>query len=140
MIDASIVFKNGDKARVISPEFTYDPSGFCLTWFYHMYGKCQGYNKLIWTRMKHFSLYLFLFSLVGSSIGRMAVFLIGEKRNGLIWSYSENIGDIWNKAQVTIDKLSPFEKFRFVFEGILRQKFRASFYYFLFFLKFSKLR
>jgi hypothetical protein len=48
----------------------------------------------------------------------MAVFLVGEKRNGLIWSYSENIGDIWNKAQVTIDKLSPFEKFRFVFEGI----------------------
>jgi hypothetical protein len=41
MIDASIILKNGDKARVISPEFTYDPSGLCLTWFYHMYGKCQ---------------------------------------------------------------------------------------------------
>lgn len=31
--------KAGDIARFISPEFSFDNDEFCLSWFYHMFGK-----------------------------------------------------------------------------------------------------
>jgi len=92
-IDASFPRKNGDRARLISPSlpiFPIQTSGYCLTWYYHM---------------------------LGIEMGTLSVYLKTEGFTGLLWRLNENVGDIWNAAQVTIKKIPQYDKFSVVFEG-----------------------
>ena len=82
--------KQGDSARLETPLIPFISSGYCLSWFYHMFG---------------------------ADIGKLNVYVKTENRNGLFWSFGENVGDIWNGAEITIPKISDFANFSIVFEG-----------------------
>uniref|UniRef100_A0A8C4QZJ9 MAM domain containing glycosylphosphatidylinositol anchor 1 n=1 Tax=Eptatretus burgeri TaxID=7764 RepID=A0A8C4QZJ9_EPTBU len=97
-IEASRPRKPGDKARLISPIYTLatpSRSGgrqnvFCLFFYYHMYGKHVG------------SLNVFIRS-------------YGTLGDQPMWSHSNNMGDHWHKANVTITPRGPFQ---IILEGV----------------------
>lgn len=80
----------GAKARLETPAIPFIDSGYCLTWFYHM---------------------------LGPDIGKLNVYVKAGNRRGLAWSFGENVGDIWNEAEVTIKRISDLTNFTIVFEG-----------------------
>ena len=50
----------------------------------------------------------------------LSLYLSSENRLGLLWKFGENVGNVWNGAQsVSIPKISNYENFTFIFEGIL---------------------
>ena len=55
--------------------------------------------------------------MLGPDIGKLNFYVKAGNRRGLIWSFGENLGDIWNEAEVTIKKISDFSNFTIVIEG-----------------------
>ncbi len=90
MLSQDPIYKLGAKARLETPLIPFVHSGYCLSWFYHM---------------------------LGPDIGKLNVYVKVGNRKGLIWSYGENVGDIWNEAEVTIKKFSDFSNFTIIIEG-----------------------
>ena len=37
--------KNGDKARLITPKYPFFQNGYCLSLYYHMFGKSSGKDR-----------------------------------------------------------------------------------------------
>lgn len=90
MIIDSLLKKAGDLARLVSPQFAFEPAGYCLRWYYHMYG---------------------------ADMGTMSVYIKVGDRLGLYWRLGENLFNIWNAAQITIPQIANFKNFSIVFEG-----------------------
>ena len=72
----------GQKARLISSTYIPKPEGICLNWWYHMNSK------------------------VGEDIGRINVFTLGSPT---LWSISNNQGDYWRTASLTIRNNENFQ-------------------------------
>ena len=52
-------------------------------------------------------------------MGTLSVFLQSGDKRGLLWKFSEEGGDAWNGAEsVTIPKISNYDNFTFIFEGV----------------------
>lgn len=51
-------------------------------------------------------------------MGKLSVFIKANNRLGLLWRFGQDVGDIWNSAQVTISKISNYQNFSLIFEGI----------------------
>ncbi|CAF0741650.1 unnamed protein product, partial [Brachionus calyciflorus] len=82
--------KNRDQARLLSPKFNFIPEGYCLKWFYHM---------------------------AGIDMGKLTVYIQVEEKKGLLWRFGENVGKIWNGAQLSILPISDYKNFSIIFEG-----------------------
>lgn len=80
----------GAKARLETPQIPFISAGYCLSWYYHM---------------------------LGPDIGKLNIYVKVQDRLGLFWSYGENIGDIWNGAELTIPKLSDYANFTILIEA-----------------------
>jgi len=78
--------KAGAKARLETPAIPFTQSGYCLSWFYHM---------------------------LGPDIGKLNIYVKAGNRRGLAWSFGENLGDIWNEAEITIKKNFRLYKFHY---------------------------
>lgn len=90
IIDSSFPRQNGDLARLISPQIPFAPSGYCFSWWYHLFG---------------------------ADMGALSVYLMVEGKLGLYWRMGENLGDIWNYGQFSIPQLANTKNFSVVFEG-----------------------
>jgi hypothetical protein len=55
--------------------------------------------------------------MIGPSIGKLFVYLKYENTTSLYWGFGENVGNIWNPAQLSIPKISDLKEFSFIFEG-----------------------
>ncbi|CAF1593620.1 unnamed protein product, partial [Adineta ricciae] len=90
-IETSPPQKQGDKARLISPEYKVAAGGSCLQFFYHMWG---------------------------ASTGALNVYLkVGQTLEGRpLWALSGDQGDFWRPARATIRTNS---KYQVVFEGVV---------------------
>ena len=91
MVVDSADSSSGDIARITSKSFPTDPTGYCLSWYYHM---------------------------LGSSMGTMNVYAKVDEEKYLLWSYGEDVGDVWNYAQAEIPSLKNYKSFSIVYEGI----------------------
>ena len=78
------------KARLVTPQFfsSNKSSGYCFSWWYHM---------------------------KGSSIGTLSVYASSNNRSSRLWQYSEDIGSVWNAAQITVSLV--YKSFSFIIEG-----------------------
>ncbi|CAF0847412.1 unnamed protein product, partial [Rotaria sordida] len=90
-IETSAPRKPGDKARLITPEYTVSPGGSCLQFFYHMWGIDTG------------ALNVFLKS--GSTFV-----------DSPLWALNGDQGDLWRSARATIRATG---KFQVIFEGVV---------------------
>lgn len=66
----------GDTARLVSPTVSYSPSGYCLQFWYHMYGRTSG-NLTVYTQ---------------TDIGQETI----------LWSASGNQGNDWRSFNANI--------------------------------------
>ncbi|CAF0741635.1 unnamed protein product, partial [Brachionus calyciflorus] len=82
--------QNGDKAGLITPTFPFISEGYCLTWYYHMFG---------------------------NDMGKMNIYIKVDDKKGLLWRFGENVGNIWNSGQLTISKILDYQNFSIIFEG-----------------------
>lgn len=89
---------DGDKAGLISPVFPFIPEGYCLIWFYHMYGV---------------------------EMGKLNIYLKAGDKKGLLWRFGENVGQIWNMGQLSINKILDYKNFTIIFEGERIQGYRT---------------
>nr|XP_042704430.1 MAM domain-containing glycosylphosphatidylinositol anchor protein 1 isoform X6 [Chrysemys picta bellii] len=90
-IEASRPRVQGDKARLISPLYNITGKYFCVSFFYHMYGKHIGSLNLL-VRVQN----------------KRAI-------DTQVWSLSENKGNEWKQAHVPISPPGPFQ---IIFEGV----------------------
>ncbi|UJR31098.1 hypothetical protein I4U23_018606, partial [Adineta vaga] len=90
-IETSSPQKQGDKARLITPEYKVAAGGSCLQFFYHMWG---------------------------ASTGALNVYLkVGQTLEGRpLWALSGDQGNLWRPARATIKTTG---KFQVVFEGVV---------------------
>ncbi|XP_045428738.1 MAM domain-containing glycosylphosphatidylinositol anchor protein 1 isoform X3 [Pipistrellus kuhlii] len=81
----------GDRARLVSPLYNASAKFYCVSFFYHMYGKHIGSLNL----------------------------LVRSRNKGALdthaWSLSGNKGNVWQQAHVPINPSGPFQ---IIFEGI----------------------
>ena len=82
--------KAGAKARLETSAIPFTQFDYCLSLFYHM---------------------------LGPDIGKLNIYIKAGNRRGLAWSFGENVGDIWNEAEITIKKISDYKNFTIVIEG-----------------------
>uniref|UniRef100_A0A3Q2L5J4 MAM domain-containing glycosylphosphatidylinositol anchor protein 1 n=1 Tax=Equus caballus TaxID=9796 RepID=A0A3Q2L5J4_HORSE len=81
----------GDRARLVSPLYNASAKFYCVSFFYHMYGKHIGsLNLLVRSRNK-------------------------EALDTHAWSLSGNKGNVWQQAHVPINPSGPFQ---IIFEGV----------------------
>ncbi|XP_010847042.1 PREDICTED: MAM domain-containing glycosylphosphatidylinositol anchor protein 1 [Bison bison bison] len=81
----------GDRARLVSPLYNASAKFYCVSFFYHMYGKHIGsLNLLVRSRSK-------------GALDTHA------------WSLSGNKGNVWQQAHVPINPSGPFQ---IIFEGV----------------------
>uniref|UniRef100_A0A8C7EE15 MAM domain-containing glycosylphosphatidylinositol anchor protein 1-like n=1 Tax=Nothoprocta perdicaria TaxID=30464 RepID=A0A8C7EE15_NOTPE len=80
-IEASRPRVTGDKARLISPLYNITAKYYCVSFYYHMYGK-------------HIGEYL---------LGK------GQTIDTQVWSLSGNRGNMWQQAHVPINPPGPFQ-------------------------------
>ena len=85
-----MINKAGAKARLETSAIPFTHFGYCLSLFYHM---------------------------LGPDIGKLNIYVKAGNRRGLVWSFGENVGDIWNEVEITIKKISDYENFTIVIEG-----------------------
>ncbi|XP_073194646.1 MAM domain-containing glycosylphosphatidylinositol anchor protein 1 isoform X7 [Lepidochelys kempii] len=90
-IEASRPRVTGDKARLISPLYNITAKYFCVSFFYHMYGKHIGSLNLL-VRLRN----------------KRAI-------DTQVWSLSGNRGNEWQQAHVPINPPGPFQ---IIFEGV----------------------
>lgn len=45
------------------------------------------------------------------------MFIKAQDKTGLVWKFGENVGNVWNKGQVTIPKISDYSNFSVIFQG-----------------------
>ena len=92
-IEASTPRKPGEKARIISPPYTHDPTDGnkeeCLTFYYHMYGSTMG------------SLYVY------KTEGTDAE---GQDLGAPIWKIKGDQGNYWHIAQVSFSCFALIDK------------------------------
>ncbi|RNA14511.1 MAM and LDL-receptor class A domain-containing 2-like, partial [Brachionus plicatilis] len=81
---------DGDKAGLVSPVFPFIPESYCLSWHYHMFGP---------------------------EMGKLNIYLQAGDKKGLLWRFGENVGKIWNKGQLSINKILDYKNFTIIFEG-----------------------
>ncbi|XP_029890393.1 MAM domain-containing glycosylphosphatidylinositol anchor protein 1 isoform X2 [Aquila chrysaetos chrysaetos] len=90
-IEASRPRVTGDKARLISPLYNITAKYYCVSFYYHMYGKHIGsLNLLVRVRNK-------------------------RAIDTQVWSLSGNRGNMWQQAHVPINPPGPFQ---IIFEGV----------------------
>uniref|UniRef100_A0A803VKJ4 MAM domain containing glycosylphosphatidylinositol anchor 1 n=1 Tax=Ficedula albicollis TaxID=59894 RepID=A0A803VKJ4_FICAL len=90
-IEASRPRVTGDKARLISPLYNISAKYYCVSFYYHMYGKHIGsLNLLVRVRNK-------------------------RAIDTQVWSLSGNRGNMWQQAHVPINPPGPFQ---IIFEGV----------------------
>ncbi|XP_030801575.1 MAM domain-containing glycosylphosphatidylinositol anchor protein 1 isoform X3 [Camarhynchus parvulus] len=90
-IEASRPRVTGDKARLISPLYNITAKYYCVSFYYHMYGKHIGsLNLLVRVRNK-------------------------RAIDTQVWSLSGNRGNVWQQAHVPINPPGPFQ---IIFEGV----------------------
>ncbi|VTJ61482.1 Hypothetical predicted protein [Marmota monax] len=81
----------GDRARLVSPLYNASAKFYCVSFFYHMYGKHIGSLNL----------------------------LVRSRNKGALdthaWSLSGNKGNVWQQAHVPINPSGPFQ---IIFEGV----------------------
>ncbi|XP_073894275.1 MAM domain-containing glycosylphosphatidylinositol anchor protein 1 isoform X5 [Macaca fascicularis] len=81
----------GDRARLVSPLYNASAKFYCVSFFYHMYGKHIGSLNL----------------------------LVRSRNKGALdthaWSLSGNKGNVWQQAHVPISPSGPFQ---IIFEGV----------------------
>ncbi|XP_057650760.1 MAM domain-containing glycosylphosphatidylinositol anchor protein 1 isoform X3 [Chionomys nivalis] len=81
----------GDRARLVSPLYNASAKFYCVSFFYHMYGKHIGSLNL----------------------------LVRSRNKGTLdthaWSLSGNKGNVWQQAHVPINPSGPFQ---IIFEGV----------------------
>ncbi|KAM7173053.1 MAM domain-containing glycosylphosphatidylinositol anchor protein 1 [Macrochelys suwanniensis] len=90
-IEASRPRVTGDKARLISPLYNITAKYFCVSFFYHMYGK---------------------------HIGSLNLLVRSQNKRAIdtqVWSLSGNRGNDWQQAHVPINSPGPFQ---IIFEGV----------------------
>ena len=92
-LESTLYSKPEDNARLISPKFINNPSGFCLKWFFHMWGVLDR--------------------------GELRVNIESDNEKTTMWRFAENVGNIWNAAQISIQIPDSYKDFRIVFEGLL---------------------
>ncbi|XP_068413307.1 MAM domain-containing glycosylphosphatidylinositol anchor protein 1 isoform X4 [Eschrichtius robustus] len=81
----------GDRARLVSPLYNASAKFYCVSFFYHMYGK---------------------------HIGSLNLLVRSRNRGALdthAWSLSGNKGNVWQQAHVPINPSGPFQ---IIFEGV----------------------
>ncbi|KAM6184001.1 MAM domain-containing glycosylphosphatidylinositol anchor protein 1 isoform 2-T2 [Erethizon dorsatum] len=81
----------GDRARLVSPLYNASAKFYCVSFFYHMYGK---------------------------HIGSLNLLLRSRNKGALdthVWSLSGNKGNVWQQAHVPINPSGPFQ---IIFEGV----------------------
>ena len=83
-IETSSPQKQGDKARLISPEYQVAPGGSCVQFFYHMWGDSTGA--------------LNVYLKAGANI---------EPRP--LWALSGDQGDLWRPARATVKTSGKFQ-------------------------------
>ena len=49
--------------------------------------------------------------------GEMSVYVLAGNSKTLLWKFAENVGDIWNAAQATIQIPNYYDNFTIAFEG-----------------------
>ncbi|XP_035930256.2 MAM domain-containing glycosylphosphatidylinositol anchor protein 1 isoform X1 [Halichoerus grypus] len=81
----------GDRARLVSPLYNASAKFYCVSFFYHMYGK---------------------------HIGSLNLLVRSRNKGGLdthAWSLSGNKGNVWQQVHVPINPSGPFQ---IIFEGV----------------------
>ncbi|XP_013416614.1 MAM domain-containing glycosylphosphatidylinositol anchor protein 1 isoform X2 [Lingula anatina] len=91
-IETSPPLKPGDKARLTTPPMAMSKDGYCVQFYYHMFGYSTG----------SLSVYV--------NTGKD-----GRMRKTPVWTRTGNQGNIWHKAQV---RLVAVDKVQVTFEGI----------------------
>jgi hypothetical protein len=83
-IETSFPQKPGDKARLISPEYSVSPGGSCLQFFYHMWG---------------------------SDTGALNVYLKNgaEIEASPLWALGNDQGNFWRPARATVKVTNKFQ-------------------------------
>ena len=107
------------RARIESKKVkTLQRTGFCLTWYYHMFGKSYHmYSYSSFYSSPSVNIKRETIVGKGSDVGALNVYVYTPSRNktNLVWRFGENGGDIWNAAQVSLPIYSG--DFSLVFEG-----------------------
>ena len=80
-----------DSARLISPVLPVSTSGYCLKWYFHMWGS------------------------VGK--GELTVKAQSKEKSSLLWRFSQSVGNEWHLAQADIFLPNDYKDFSLVIEG-----------------------
>ena len=80
------------RARLISPEFPVISSGYCLRWYFHVWGVIDR--------------------------GELSIRVLSKNGEELqLWRFVESVGNFWNAAQATIQLPNSYNNFQIVLQG-----------------------